>query len=70
MTAREALQNLVERLDEIHAHPEFKSVWTMYAVHGGQYRGPTWVDALEAARVVLKSGGDDERHVGESFDER
>jgi hypothetical protein len=49
----EALKGLVDRLDEIAAHPEFKSVWTLHAVHGGDYRGPNWVDALERARSAL-----------------
>ena len=48
-----ALGGLVERLDEINAHPEFKSVWTLHHVHGGRYSGPNWVEPLEAARAVL-----------------
>jgi len=50
---REALQGLVDRLDEIAANDEFKSVWTLHHVHGGRYAGPTWVDALERARAAL-----------------
>ena len=50
---REALQGLVDRLDEIAANDEFKSVWTLHYVHGGVYRGPNWVDALERARAAL-----------------
>jgi hypothetical protein len=49
----EALEGLVNRLDEIAADPEFKSVWTLHHVHGGDYRGPTWVDALAKARAAL-----------------
>ena len=48
-----ALEGLVNRLDEINAHPEFKNVWTLHHVHGGRYAGPTWVEPLEAARAVL-----------------
>ena len=49
-----ALKGLVERLDEINAHPEFKSVWTLHYVHGGRYGGPSWVEPLEAARIALE----------------
>ena len=51
----QALNGLVDRLDETNASPEFKSVWTLHHVHGGRYAGPTWVDALERARAALAS---------------
>ena len=51
---RAALQGLVDRLDEIHADPAYKSVWTSYYVHGGRYDGPTYVEALARARAALK----------------
>ena len=50
---REALQALVEKLDEIAADRGFQSIFTLYAVHGGDYRGPNWLDALSRARAVL-----------------
>lgn len=50
---RAALKGLVEKLDEIAAHPAFKGVWTLYHVHGGVYDGPNWVEALERARKAL-----------------
>jgi len=49
-----ALQALVDKLDEIHADPRYKSVWTSYMIHGGQYHGPTYVDELARARAALK----------------
>ena len=49
-----ALSGLVYRLDEIHEDPAFKSVWTVHQLHVGPYRGPTYVDALAAARAALK----------------
>ena len=52
---RAALEGLVNRLDEIHADPAYKSVWTSYYVHGGRYRGPTYVDALARARAALEA---------------
>jgi hypothetical protein len=51
---REALEGLVNRLDEIHADPAYKSVWTVHQIHVGPYRGPTYVDALARAREALK----------------
>jgi hypothetical protein len=50
---RAALKGLVDKLDEIAAHPAFKGVWTLYHVHGGVYDGPNWVEALERARKAL-----------------
>jgi hypothetical protein len=53
---RAALKALVDRIDFIDTHPEFKSVWTIYYVHGGVYGGPNWAEPLEAARKLLKAG--------------
>jgi hypothetical protein len=50
---REALQGLVDRLDEIHANPAYKSVWTVNQLHAGPYTGPTYVEALARARAAL-----------------
>ena len=52
---REALQGLVDRLDEIHADPAYKSVWTVNQIHVGPYTGPTYVEALARARAALKA---------------
>jgi hypothetical protein len=49
----QALRALVDRLDEIHADPAFKSVWVVNQIHAGPYRGPTYVDALARARAAL-----------------
>jgi hypothetical protein len=51
-----ALEALVDRLDEIAADPEFTSVWTFYHIHDMRYRGPNWVEPLEAARALLQGG--------------
>ena len=53
----EALRALVDRLEEIHAHPAFKGVWTLYHVHGGVYDGPTWVEELKRAKKALEDAG-------------
>ena len=50
---REALEGLVDRLDQIHDDPAYRSVWTSYMIHGGRYDGPTYVDALARAREAL-----------------
>jgi hypothetical protein len=50
-----ALRALVEKLDEINAHPAFKSVWTLHHVHGGVYDGPNWVTELERAKKALEA---------------
>ncbi len=51
----EALQGLVNRLDEVHEHPAYKNVWTLYVIHGMRYDGPTYVDALAKARKALQT---------------
>jgi hypothetical protein len=50
---RRALSRLVDKLDEIAADPEFKTVWALSHSHGLVYHGPTWVEALAAARAAL-----------------
>jgi len=52
--AREALEKLVTRLDEIHKDDLYKSVWNCYANHGGDYsKGPKYTDELSNARKAL-----------------
>ena len=53
---RAALQGLVDKLDEIHEDPRYKSVWTSYMIHGGRYHGPTYVEELARARAALSGG--------------
>jgi hypothetical protein len=52
-----ALEGLVNRLDEIHDDPAYRSVWTISQMHIGPYRGPTYVDALDNARAALAAAG-------------
>jgi hypothetical protein len=52
-----ALKGLVNRLDEIHDDPGYRSVWTTSQMHIGPYRGPTYVDALDNARAALAAAG-------------
>ncbi len=61
--ARAALRDLVARLDAVHADSAYLSVWTIAQIHVGPYRGPTYVEALDAARRVLAaSPGADDGH--------
>lgn len=52
--AREALRNLVAKLDEINTDEQFKSVFVIAAAHGFTYRGANWVEALAAARQRIE----------------
>jgi hypothetical protein len=49
-----ALSALVNKLDQIHEDPAYKSVWIIHQMHVGPYRGPTYVAELDAARAALK----------------
>lgn len=52
-TLREALRELVAKLDEIEAHPSFQSIWFDLANHGRPYTGPNYKAELEVARAAL-----------------
>ena len=49
-----ALRALVSRLDAVHAHPAYMSVWQISQIHVGPYRGPTYTEALAQAREALE----------------
>jgi hypothetical protein len=55
---REALQRLVDRLDQIADDPDFKTMATLYYTHLGDCRGPNWADALKEARAALAESGE------------
>jgi len=48
-----ALQTLIVKMDEVHASPEYRGVWTLYHVHGGEYEGPNYVKEIETAKKAL-----------------
>lgn len=52
--AREAALALVEKLDLIHANPEYQSVWILSANHGRPYAGPTYSEELAALKAALQ----------------
>ena len=54
--AREALEGLVRRLEEVHADAAYQAVWQIAQLHVGPYRGLTYVDALARAAAVLGEG--------------
>lgn len=50
---RVALDRLVKRLDSIHEHPAYQSVWTVHQLHAGSYCGPTYTAELNEAKRTL-----------------
>jgi hypothetical protein len=50
---REALENLVNKLTEIHGNSEYQSVWIMSQMHNGPYVGPSYEGELNAAKAAL-----------------
>lgn len=51
---REVLENLVNKLVEVHADPRYESVWKNYVIHGHLYEGPFYANELKAAQQALK----------------
>lgn len=51
----EALDVLVSRLLVIHDDPTYTTVWMLYDMHMGPYRGPTYTQELDAARAALRA---------------
>ena len=50
-----AARALVERLDFVHAHPNYQGVWMMAGIHSYPYTGPTYIDELAALKAALSS---------------
>jgi hypothetical protein len=44
---------LLAKLDTMHADGAYAAVWTSYAIHGGVYRGPQYVDEKSAVQREL-----------------
>jgi hypothetical protein len=49
-----ALGDLLDRLDEITGHPQFKAAFQLAALHGQEYSGPQWARVVAAARRALR----------------
>ena len=54
VAVRAAAQAVVDKLDEIHENTEYKSVWTLYRIHGRKYDGPTYEVELATLRTTLE----------------
>ncbi len=52
---REALESLVFQLEYVHSIDSYKSVWALWQNHHGPYKGPFYVDELNAAKRLLSS---------------
>lgn len=57
---REAAEALVRQMRLMNADPKYQAVWTLFAIHGGQYDGTRCADELEALDAALgrKAAGD------------
>jgi hypothetical protein len=51
---KEALRQLVDRLDLVHADDRYESVWSISQMYVGPYKGPTYTKELAIARAALK----------------
>ena len=50
-----AAKALVEKLDAIHADSHYQSVWTSYAIHGGDYsKGPKYEEEFAALKKEIE----------------
>jgi hypothetical protein len=52
---RTAAAVLVAKLDGIHADPDYRRVWEIAQLHGGQYTGPNYINELASLRAALAS---------------
>jgi hypothetical protein len=48
-----AAKALIERLEYVHNHPAYVSVWTINQIHAGPYQGPKYDKELIALREAL-----------------
>lgn len=48
-----AARKMAARLDEIMEHPSYQNVFTMAAVHGNPYSGPSWEQPLNDLRSAI-----------------
>lgn len=57
-TPTEALRALVDKLEQIKAHPSYQAVWSIADVHGFKYVGPDWEEELKQAKILLSEWED------------
>lgn len=53
MALEVAARALVGKLNEVMKNPNYLGVWTVAAIHGVKYDGPTWGKELAALEAVL-----------------
>ena len=53
-TIEQAARKLIEKLEAIHKDKRYTSVWTMYAIHGCKYDGPTYIDEFNNLKQSLE----------------
>lgn len=51
---KKAATDLINKLDEIHFNPSYKSVWTIAHLHNVSYTGPSYDDELKKLRKLVK----------------
>lgn len=51
---RMALENLVNKIEEIEADKSFQSIWANAYIHGYQYTGPNFQKELDEAKRILE----------------
>lgn len=51
----DAARTFAAKLNLIHAHPSFQSVWSFYNVHGLTYTGPTYEHEFAALNAALEA---------------
>ena len=48
------LRALVNKIDAVHNHSEYRYIWELAFSHGHKYAGPQYVKELDAARELLE----------------
>jgi hypothetical protein len=51
---RNALEKLVDKIEEVCDHDSFKGVFEVSYIHGFKYDGPTFTESLKEAKALLK----------------
>ena len=50
-------RSLLAKMEEVHNSKEFQGVWSLHAIRGGQYSGPTYNVELERLAKAIKDLG-------------
>lgn len=48
------LKALVNKIDAVHDHSEYRYIWEFAFAHGHKYTGPQYTDELDAARELME----------------